>query len=203
MPWSTQWQPTPVFLPWESHGLRSLTGCSLWGCKELDTTEWLGKRKWWWRKWRTNSASEQRNPGNARGVKQQLWTVVWRDSVDNWVISWGFPGGSGVKNLPVNAGDLGSIPGSGRSPGEGNHNPLHYSCLEDPMDRRAWRVTVYEVTKESDRTQWLNKEDNNRVISWETGWIMMSLAQKKRKGQEREERSKSKSRSTQGGPVIW
>ena len=42
----------------------------------------------------------------------------------------GFPGGSAVKNLPVNAGDLGSVPGSGRSPGEGNSNPLQYSCLE-------------------------------------------------------------------------
>ena len=46
-----------------------------------------------------------------------------------------------------NAGDLGSIPGSGRSPGEGNGNPLQYSCLENPMDRRAWWATVHGVTK--------------------------------------------------------
>ena len=46
-----------------------------------------------------------------------------------------FPGGSVVKNPPANAGDLGSIPGSGRSPGEGNGNPLHYSCLGNLMDR--------------------------------------------------------------------
>ena len=54
----------------------------------------------------------------------------------------GFPGGSLVKNTPVNAGDLGSIPGSGRSLGEGNGNPLKYSCLENPMDRGAWWATV-------------------------------------------------------------
>ena len=47
-----------------------------------------------------------------------------------------------------NAGDPGSIPGSGRSPGEGNVNPLQYSCLENPMDRGAWWATVHEVTKD-------------------------------------------------------
>ena len=51
---------------------------------------------------------------------------------------WGFPGGSMVKNPPANAGDSGSIPGSGRSPREGNGNPLHYSCMEKPMDGGAW-----------------------------------------------------------------
>ena len=59
----------------------------------------------------------------------------------------GFPGSSVVKDLPVNAGDVGSIPGSGRSPREGNDNPLQYSCLENPMDRGAWRTTVHEVEK--------------------------------------------------------
>ena len=49
----------------------------------------------------------------------------------------GFLGGSVVQNLPANAGDVGSIPGWGRSPGEGNGNPLQYSCLENPMDRGA------------------------------------------------------------------
>ena len=51
---------------------------------------------------------------------------------------WGFPGGSEVKASASNAGDLGSIPGSGSSPGEGNGNPLQYSCLENPMDGEAW-----------------------------------------------------------------
>ena len=53
------------------------------------------------------------------------------------VLNKGFPGGSVVKNLLVNAGDAGLIPGLGRSPGEGNGNPLQYSCLENPMDRGA------------------------------------------------------------------
>ena len=53
-----------------------------------------------------------------------------------------FPGGSVVKNLPVNAGDVGLIPGLGRSPGEGNGNPLQYSCLGNSMDRGAWRAII-------------------------------------------------------------
>ena len=64
----------------------------------------------------------------------------------------GFPGGLTVKNPPVNAGDTGSIPGSGRSPGEENGNPLQYTCLENPMDRGAWWATVHTVTKQLDMT---------------------------------------------------
>ena len=56
-----------------------------------------------------------------------------------------FPGGSAGKNLPANEGDESSIPGSGRSPGGGNGNPLQYSCWENPMDRDAWPATVHEV----------------------------------------------------------
>ena len=59
----------------------------------------------------------------------------------------GFPGGSGVKNPPVNSGDMGLIPGSRRSPEEGNGNPLEHSCLENPMDRGAWQAIVYGVTR--------------------------------------------------------
>ena len=58
-------------------------------------------------------------------------------------MSWmGFPGGSGVKNLPANAGDSGSIPGSGRSTGEGNSNPLQYFCLGSPMGGGAWWAII-------------------------------------------------------------
>ena len=58
-----------------------------------------------------------------------------------------FPGGSAGKASAYNAGDLGSIPGSGRSPGEGNGNPLPYSCLRNPMDGGTWWATVHRVTK--------------------------------------------------------
>ena len=58
-----------------------------------------------------------------------------------------------VKNQPANAGNLGSIPGSGRSLGEENGNPLQYSCLENSMDRGAWRAIVHCVAKESDTTE--------------------------------------------------
>ena len=63
----------------------------------------------------------------------------------------GFPGGSVVKNPPANAGDTGSIPGLGRSPGEGNGNPLQYSSLENPMDRGARRAPVHGVAKSQTR----------------------------------------------------
>ena len=52
-----------------------------------------------------------------------------------------------VKNLPANAGDAGSIPGLGRSPGEENGNPIQYSCLENPMDRGDWRAIVHGVLR--------------------------------------------------------
>ena len=61
------------------------------------------------------------------------------------------PGGSDGKASAYSAGDLGSIPGSGRSPGEGNGNPLQYSCLENPRDRGAWWAAVHGVTKSRTR----------------------------------------------------
>ena len=62
-----------------------------------------------------------------------------------------FPGGSDGKVSVYNAGDLGSIPGSGGSPGEGNGSPLQYSCLENPMDTGAWWATVHGVAKSRTR----------------------------------------------------
>ena len=73
-------------------------------------------------------------------------------NVSQWALpDKGFLGGSGVKNPPANAGDAGSIPGSGRSPGGGNGNPLQYSCLGNPTDRGAWRAIARGVLKS--RTQ--------------------------------------------------
>ena len=70
------------------------------------------------------------------------------------------PGGSEVKVSACNAGDLGSIPGSRRSPGEGNSNPFQYSCLENPMDRGAWWATVHGVAK-----SWMPLRDFNFSFS--------------------------------------
>ena len=64
----------------------------------------------------------------------------------------GFPDGSVAKNLSANEADTGSISGLGRSPGEGNGNPLQYSCLRNLIDRGAWWATVHGVTKELDMT---------------------------------------------------
>ena len=73
-----------------------------------------------------------------------------------------------VKNLPVNAGDLrdvGSIPGSGRSPGVGNGNPLQYSCLENFLDRGAWRVTEHRVAKCQTRLKQLSMHTKLAIIT--------------------------------------
>ena len=61
--------------------------------------------------------------------------------------TWDFPGGSEVKASACNAGDLGLIPGSGRSPGEGNGNPLQYSGLENPTDREAWWLQFRDLKR--------------------------------------------------------
>ena len=58
-----------------------------------------------------------------------------------------FPGGFNGEESACNVGDPGSVPGLGRSPGEGNGNPLQYSCLENPMDREAWQATIHRVSK--------------------------------------------------------
>ena len=71
-------------------------------------------------------------------------------------IIFGFPGSSVIKNLPASAGDADLIPGSGKSPEEGNNNPLQYSCLGNPMDRRVWWATVHEAAEELNMTKCLN-----------------------------------------------
>ena len=73
------------------------------------------------------------------------------------------PGGSEVKNLPANAGDVDSIPGLGRSPAEGNGNPLPCSCLENSMVRGAWQTTVHGVAKELGMTEQLSMHSTKKV----------------------------------------
>ena len=81
----------------------------------------------------------------------------------------GFPGGPSVKNPPPNArdeGDVGSVPGWGRSPGGGHGNPLQYSCLENPMDRGAWQAIVHRHHRKSDMTE----------ATWHTGTLVENYA---------------------------
>ena len=74
----------------------------------------------------------------------------------------GLPRWLSGKEPVCHAGDVGSIPGLGRSPGKGNGNPLQYSCLGNPKDRGAWQVIAHEIPKESDMTQRSNKNTFSR-----------------------------------------
>ena len=76
-----------------------------------------------------------------------------------------------VKNLHANAGGVGLVPGSGRSPGEGNGNPPQYSCLENPMDRGAWQATVHGVA-ELDTTYTTSKRLLSKGSSNPKAWIL-------------------------------
>ena len=76
----------------------------------------------------------------------------------------GFPGGSHSKESACNAGDPGLIPGLGRSHGEGNGNPLPYSCLENPMDRRAWWTTLYGAPKSQTQLSDFNFTCNSHMM---------------------------------------
>ena len=91
----------------------------------------------------------ERSPGEGKGYPLQYSGL--ENSMDCMVHgatkSCGLPGGSEVKASACNEGHLGSIPGSGRSPGEGNGNPRQYSCLDNPMDGGAWWATVHGVAK--------------------------------------------------------
>ena len=83
-----------------------------------------------------------------------LWSMGSQRVGHDWAHS---TDGSVVKNPPANAGDANSIPGSGRSPGEGNGKPFHYSCLGNPMDRKVWWAIVGVTTQ---TRQWLNDKIN-------------------------------------------
>ena len=105
----------------------------------------IGQKIWktehWPQDWKRSVFIPIPKKGNAKECSNyHTIALISRASKD-------FPGGSDGKVSAYNAGDLGSIPGSGRSPGEGNGNPLQYSCLENPMDGGAWWATVHGVTK--------------------------------------------------------
>ena len=129
IPWRREWQPTPVFLPGEFHGQRSLVSYRV-------TKSW------------TQLSDSLSFPLHNNS---DVWLGIWLPRMKTTFLSLSFsteyllyfaildfPGGTDSKVSAYNAGDLGAIPGSGRSPGEGDGNPLQYSCLENPMDGGAW-----------------------------------------------------------------
>ena len=115
IPWRGKWQPTPVFLPREFHGQRSLVGYSPWGCNESNTTEQL-------------STAQQHSPPRKMRIHPEI-----RE-------------------------DKEALYGWGRSPGKGNGYQLQYSCLENSMDRGAWRATVPGVAKSWTRLKRLSEQ---------------------------------------------
>ena len=162
--WRRQWHPTPVLLPGKSHGWRSLVGCSPWGREELDTTELLhfhfslsciGEGNGnplqcsclenprdggaWWAA--IYGVTQSRIYIYAHYIYTLYYIYIHAHTQIHTYES--FPRSSVSKESvynAYNAGDLSSIPGSVRSPGEGNGNPLQYSCLENPPGQRSLAV---------------------------------------------------------------
>ena len=115
----------------------------------------------WLRSFAIQSAGQEREEKAKRA--SSLYALTYPEFTEGSPSSEGFPHGSVLKNPSANAGDASLIPESGRSPGEGNGNPLPYSCLGNPMDRGAWQAIIHGVAKESDTTQWLFKDGPLRV----------------------------------------
>ena len=138
MHWRRQWQPTPVFLPGESQD------GGAWWAPVYGVAQSRTRLK------RLSSSSRRLFWNNfAFTEKLQRWyrKIPWRRNRLLTPVSLGFPGGSDSKESSCNVGDLGLIPGLGRSPGEGKGYPLQCSCLENPRNGGAWWAAVYGVTQ--------------------------------------------------------
>ena len=122
IPWKRKWQPTLVLLPRKLHGWRSLVGYSPWGRR-------VGHD------WVTSLSFT---------LHHQVWFTIRTHLTE--VFSGGWVSKESACNA-LDAGDAGSSLGLGRSPGGGHVSPFYYSCLENPMDRRAWWATVHRVAK--------------------------------------------------------
>ena len=154
-----QWQATPVLLPRKSHGWRSLVGYSPWGRQELVATERLYFHFSLSRNGEGSGNPLQcsclENPRDSRawwaavyGVAQSRTRLRWlsSSSSSSSSIHKGLPSWLSGEESTCNARDVNLIPGSGRSPGEGNSNPLQYSCLGNPVGRGARRATESDMT---------------------------------------------------------
>ena len=141
-------------IPWIAEPGRLQSMGSLGVGHDWKTSLSLFTFMYWRRKWQPTPVflpGESQGRGNLAGCR--LWgctesditEVIWQQQQQDSV--WVFPGDSVVRNPPVNAGDAGLIPESGRSPGGGYGNSLQYSCLENPMDRGAWWATVHGAAK--------------------------------------------------------
>ena len=164
-----QWHPTPVLLPGESHGQRSLVGWSPWGREESDRTErlhfhfslsYIGEGNG---SPLQCSCLENPRDGGAwwaavYGVAQsQTWLKRLRSSSSSSSMRYTASlVAQLVKKSACNAGDPDLIPGLGRFPGEGNGNPLQCSCLENPKDGGIWWAVVYGVAQSRTQLKWLS-----------------------------------------------
>jgi len=140
--WRRQWHPTPVLLPGKSHGPRSLVGCSPWGHWKSDTTEQL----------HFHFSLSCIGEGNGNPLQYSClenprdggawWAAVYGVTQSRTQLKRLSRSSSSTSSYNTesacNVGDLGLIPGLGRSPTGGHGNLLQYSCLDNPMDRRAW-----------------------------------------------------------------
>ena len=153
MHWRRKWQPTPVFLPGDSQGQRSLVA-AVYGVAQSWTRlkRLRSSRGEALAAWNYFSCCFSRTSEELTICFMSIMPFLQcRHSslalLRHWAEIFGFSGGSDGKESTCNSGDPGLIPGSGRSPGEENGNPLHCSCLENPMDRGTWRVTVHGLKK--------------------------------------------------------
>ena len=144
-------QPTRLPRPWDSPGKNTGVGCHfLLQCMQVKSKSEVAQ-----------SCPTLRDPvdcslpgSSVRGFFQARvleWGAIAFSNIHTTMHKMGVPGGSVVKNLPANAGDAASTSGVGRSPGGENGSLLQYSCLENPMDRGAWRATIHGVAKSRTR----------------------------------------------------
>ena len=132
-------QPTRLPRPWDSPGKNTGVGCHfLLQCMKVKVKSLSCVRPL-----ATSWTAAYQAPPSMGFARQEYWSGLPLPSPISMLLV--------LKTLPANAGDLGSITGLGRSPGEGNGNPLQYSCLANPMDGVAWWATVHGVAKSRTR----------------------------------------------------